>query len=180
MRKNLLCFAALISAFLFASCSGGSKSKSVSATTADVENAAEVIQYYNTSLNVLSNMVKEKDVNAVLGYMEQKGKVPTVLAIAPPAVSEKDTLALMNPGSCFNEATRQNLKQSYVGLFNARTKFYANFDRYLSYLKAKDYSKADKLLDVNYQLSKEMAEYKQNVFDILSPFNAEYNQFVCS
>ena len=58
MRKNLLCFAALISAFLFASCSGGSKSKSVSATTADVENAAEVIQYYNTSLNVLSNMVK--------------------------------------------------------------------------------------------------------------------------
>ena len=40
MRKNLLCFAALISAFLFASCSGGSKSKSVSATTADVENAA--------------------------------------------------------------------------------------------------------------------------------------------
>ena len=178
MRKNLLCFAALISAFLFASCSGGSKSKSVSATTADVENAAEVIQYYNTSLNVLSNMVKEKDVNAVLGYMEQKGKVPTVLAIAPPAVSEKDTLALMNPGSCFNEATRQNLKQSYVGLFNARTKFYANFDRYLSYLKAKDYSKADKLLDVNYQLSKEMAEYKQNVFDILSPFTEQAEQVV--
>lgn len=176
MRKNLLCFAALISAFLFASCSGGSKS--VSATTADVENAAEVIQYYNTSLNVLSNMVKEKDVNAVLGYMEQKGKVPTVLAIAPPAVSEKDTFALMNPGSCFNEATRQNLKQSYVGLFNARTKFYANFDRYLSYLKAKDYSKADKLLDVNYQLSKEMAEYKQNVFDILSPFTEQAEQVV--
>ena len=176
MRKNLLCFAALISAFLFASCSGGSKS--VSATTADVENAAEVIQYYNTSLNVLSNMVKEKDVNAVLGYMEQKGKVPTVLAIAPPAVSEKDTFALMNPGSCFNEATRQNLKQSYVGLFNARTKFYANFDRYLSYLKAKDYSKADKLLDVNYQLSKEMAEYKQIVFDILSPFTEQAEQVV--
>lgn len=76
MRKNLLCFAALISAFLFASCSGGSKSKSVSATTADVENAAEVIQYYNTSLNVLSNMVKEKDVNAVLGYMEQRVRCP--------------------------------------------------------------------------------------------------------
>ena len=123
-------------------------------------------------------MVKEKDMNAVLGYMEQKGKVPTVLAIAPPAVSEKDTLALMNPGSCFNEATRQNLKQSYVGLFNARTKFYANFDRYLPYLKAKDYSKADKLLDVNYQLSKEMAEYKQNVFDILSPFTEQAEQVV--
>ena len=111
-------------------------------------------------------------------WNRQKGKVPTVLAIAPPAVSEKDTFALMNPGSCFNEATRQNLKQSYVGLFNARTKFYANFDRYLSYLKAKDYSKADKLLDVNYQLSKEMAEYKQNVFDILSPFTEQAEQVV--
>ena len=107
MRKNLLCFAALISAFLFASCSGGSKS--VSATTADVENAAEVIQYYNTSLNVLSNMVKEKDVNAVLGYMEQKGKVPTVLAIAPPAVSEKDTFALMNPGKIGRASCRERV-----------------------------------------------------------------------
>ena len=104
MRKNLLCFAALISAFLFASCSGGSKSKSVSATTADVENAAEVIQYYNTSLNVLSNMVKEKDVNAVLGYMEQTGKVPEVSPIAPPEVSARDTAELMDPGDYFKAA----------------------------------------------------------------------------
>ena len=179
MRKILLCFVVLASAFWFTSCSGGSKNKAVSATmTADVENAAEVIQYYNTSLNVLGSMVKEKDVNAVLGYMEQKGKAPTLLAIAPPAVSEKDTLALLNPGNCFNEATRQNLKQSYAGLFDARTKFYANFDRYLSYLKAKEYAKADKLLDVNYRLSKEMAEYKQNVFDILSPFTEQAEQVI--
>ncbi len=179
MRKILLCFVALASAFWFTSCSGGSKNKSVSATTtADIENAAEVIQYYNISLNVLGSMVKEKDVNAVLGYMEQKGKAPTVLAIAPPAVSEKDTLALLNPGNCFNEATRQNLRQSYVGLFDARAEFYANFDRYLSYLKAKEYVKADKLLDVNYRLSKEMAEYKQNVFDILSPFTEQAEQVI--
>ena len=39
-----------------------------------LKNAAEVIKYYNTSLGVLKDMVKEKDVNAVLDYMEQKEK----------------------------------------------------------------------------------------------------------
>ena len=46
---------------------------------------AEVIKYYNTSLGVLKDMVKEKDVNAVLDYMEQKGKTPALSAIVPPA-----------------------------------------------------------------------------------------------
>ena len=179
MKKNILFFGALVGALLLVSCSGGNKKQAASSVASEeLDNASKVINYYHTSLIVLRHVANAKDINAVLGYMEQKGKVPTVLAIAPPAVSEKDTLALMNPGSCFNEATRQNLKQSYVGLFNARTKFYANFDRYLSYLKAKDYSKADKLLDVNYQLSKEMAEYKQNVFDILSPFTEQAEQVV--
>ena len=171
MRKNLLCFAALISAFLFASCSGGSKS--VSATTADVENAAEVIQYYNTSLNVLSNMVKEKDVNAVLGYMEQTGKVPEVSPIAPPEVSARDTAELMDPGDYFNIEVRQNLKQSYRGLFSARTQFYDNFNKFLSYKQAKETAKIGKLLDENYRLSVEMSEYKQVIFDILSPLTEQ-------
>lgn len=74
MKKNLLFFGALVSAFLLASCSGGSKSKAPVASTADIENATEVIKYYNTSLGVLKDMVKEKDVNAVLDYMEQKEK----------------------------------------------------------------------------------------------------------
>ena len=82
MKKNLLFFGALVSAFLLASCSGGSKSKAPVASTADIENATEVIKYYNTSLGVLKDMVKEKDVNAVLDYMEQKGKVPALTAIA--------------------------------------------------------------------------------------------------
>lgn len=76
MKKNLLLVGALVSAFLLASCSGGDKSKAPVVSTADIENAAEVIKYYNTSLGVLKDMVKEKDVNAVLDYMEQKGKKP--------------------------------------------------------------------------------------------------------
>ncbi|WP_455586943.1 DUF6845 domain-containing protein [Bacteroides sp.] len=177
MRKNLLLFVALIGALLLASCSGGSKSKSVSSvSTVDVKNATEVIKYYNTSLNVLQKMVKEKEINTILGYMEQKGKAPTVLTIAPITISEKDTTALLNPGDCFNAETRLNLQQNYAGLFGSRTQFYANFDTYLSYMKAGKYTEADKLLNVNYQLSTEMSEYKQNIFDILSPFTEQAEQ----
>lgn len=165
-----------MSAFLLASCSGGSKSKAPVASTADIENATEVIKYYNTSLGVLKDMVKEKDVNAVLDYMEQKGKVPALTAIAPPAVVAKDSATVMNPGDYFNRETRQNLVQNYAGLFKARAEFYANFDTYLSYLKKKDVTKAKQLLDANYQLSTQMSEYKQNVFDILSPFTEQAEQ----
>lgn len=176
MKKNLLFFGALVSAFLLASCSGGSKSKAPVASTADIENATEVIKYYNTSLGVLKDMVKEKDVNAVLDYMEQKGKVPALTAIAPPTVVAKDSATVMNPGDYFNRETRQNLVQNYAGLFKARAEFYANFDTYLSYLKKKDVTKAKQLLDANYQLSTQMSEYKQNVFDILSPFTEQAEQ----
>ena len=119
MKKNLLLVGALVSAFLLASCSGGDKSKAPVVSTADIENAAEVIKYYNTSLGVLKDMVKEKDVNAVLDYMEQKGKAPALSAIVPPAVVSKDSAIVLNPGNCFNEETRQNLKQNYTGLFQA-------------------------------------------------------------
>ena len=176
MKKNLLFFVALVSAFLLASCSGGSKSKAPVASTADIENATEVIKYYNTSLGVLKDMVKEKDVNAVLDYMEQKGKVPALTAIAPPTVVAKDSATAMNPGDYFNGETRQNLVQNYAGLFKARAEFYANFDTYLSYLKKKDVTKAKQLLEANYQLSTQMSEYKQNVFDILSPFTEQAEQ----
>ena len=137
---------ALVSAFLLASCSGGDKSKAPVVSTADIENAAEVIKYYNTSLGVLKDMVKEKDVNAVLDYMEQKGKAPALSAIVPPAVVSKDSAIVLNPGNCFNEETRQNLKQNYTGLFQARTEFYANFDTYLSYLKKKDVNECEEIV----------------------------------
>lgn len=179
MRRKLLLFTALVSAVALASCSGGNKSKPVSSvSTADVENATEVIKYYNTSLGVLQKMVKEKEVNTVLGYMEQKGKAPSMLTVTPADISEKDTVALMNPGNCFNAETRRNLQQNYAGLFNSRAQFYTNFDTYLSYIKAKEYAKADKLLDVNYRLSREMSEYKQNIFDILSPFTEQAEQIL--
>lgn len=176
MSKKLVLFGAFVSAFLLASCSSGNKKAATPVSETELENASEVINYYNTSISVLKNTVKERDVNAVLGYMEQKGKVPAIPAIVPPAVSVKDTAELMNPGDYFNEETQQDLVQNYAGLFNSRAQFYANFDTYLAYLKTKNSAKADKLLNVNYQLSLEMSEYKQNILDILSPFTEQAEQ----
>lgn len=171
MKKNLLFFAAIMSISFLTSCSGGRKSESVStATTPEIENATEVMRYYNASLDVLHKMVNEKEINTILGYMELKGKIPSIITIAPPAISDMDTLVLLKPGNCFDEVTQQNLKQDYSGLFCARTQFYTNFDEFLSVLKTKDAATTNQLLKENYRLSKEMSEYKQNVFDILSPY----------
>ena len=78
-----------------------------------------------------------------------------------------------NPGDYFNIEVRQNLKQSYRGLFSARTQFYDNFNKFLSYKQAKETAKIGKLLDENYRLSVEMSEYKQVIFDILSPLTEQ-------
>ena len=166
MKKNILLFGALIGAFLLVSCSGGNKKQAASSVTPEeLDNASKVINYYHTSLIVLRHVANAKDVNAVLGYMEQTGKVPEV--------SARDTAELMDPGDYFNIQVRQNLKQSYRGLFSARTQFYDNFNKFLSYKQAKETAKAGKLLDENYRLSVEMSEYKQVIFDILSPLTEQ-------
>ena len=91
MKKNILLFGALIGAFLLVSCSGGNKKQAASSVTPEeLDNASKVINYYHTSLIVLRHVANAKDVNAVLGYMEQTGKVPEVSPIAPPEVSARD------------------------------------------------------------------------------------------
>lgn len=118
----------------------------------------------------------EKNVNSVLGYMEQEGKAPMLTAIAPPAFSQKDSAFVVNPGICFNEETRRNLKQNYIRLFQVRKRFYTIFNQYLSLIKSNDRAAAMKLLPVNYQLSIEQSEYKEDILDILSPFVDEAQQ----
>ena len=181
MRKKLVGSGMILGVLLLVSCSGGSnKTADVTYSKAEIESADSVIRYYDTALALLKNVVKEKEVNAVLGYMEQEGKAPSIPAIAPPAVSEKELSDLMNPGNCFNAETQQNLKQSFSGLFSARALFYTNFDQYLADKKAKKYVKAKKLVNRGYQFSTEMSEYKQNIFDILSPFTEKAQQVVLS
>ena len=66
----------IIMIFTLASCGGTQKRTVVNYTPREVEQANQVMTYYNTSLALLKNVVVEKDVNAVLGYMEQSGKAP--------------------------------------------------------------------------------------------------------
>ena len=168
MGKNLLVLSVWVSVLMLASCVG-SKKETVTYTPEEIADAGQVMKYYDTSLALLKNMVKERDVNAVLGYMEQKTEVPMFSYIMSPVISKKDSAEVMLPGECFGADVRQNLIQNYAELFQSRNQFYANFNKYLSLLKEKKTEGMVDLLNDNYELSVEMSECKQNIFDILSP-----------
>lgn len=120
--------------------------------------------------------MKERDVNAVLGYMEQQAKVQMFSHIMSPVISKKDSAAVIQPGDYFGDDVRQNLIQNYTELFQSRGQFYANFNKYLSLLKEKKTEGIADLLNDNYELSVEMSECKQNIFDILSPIVGQAQQ----
>lgn len=168
MGKNLLVLSVWVSVLMLASCVG-SKKETVTYTPEEIANAGQVMKYYDASLALLKNMVKERDVNAVLGYMEQKTEVPMFSYIMSPVISKKDSAEVMLPGECFGADVRQNLIQNYAELFQSRNQFYANFNKYLSLLKEKKTEGMADLLNDNYELSVVMSECKQNIFDILSP-----------
>ena len=168
MGKNLLVLSVWVSVLMLASCVG-SKKETVTYTPEEIADAGQVMKYYDTSLALLKNVVKERDVNAVLGYMEQKTEVPMFSYIMSPVISKKDSAEVMLPGECFVADVRQNLIQNYAELFQSRNQFYANFNKYLSLLKEKKTEGMVDLLNDNYELSVVMSECKQNIFDILSP-----------
>ena len=168
MGKNLLVLSVWVSVLMLASCVG-SKKETVTYTPDEIADAGQVMKYYDTSLALLKNVVKERDVNAVLGYMEQKTEVPMFSYIMSPVISKKDSAEVMLPGECFGADVRQNLIQNYAELFQSRNQFYANFNKYLSLLKEKKTEGMVDLLNDNYELSVVMSECKQNIFDILSP-----------
>lgn len=168
MGKNLLVLSVWVSVLMLASCVG-SKKETVTYTPEEIADAGQVMKYYDTSLALLKNVVKERDVNAVLGYMEQKTEVPMFSYIMSPVISKKDSAEVMLLGECFGADVRQNLIQNYAELFQSRNQFYANFNKYLSLLKEKKTEGMVDLLNDNYELSVVMSECKQNIFDILSP-----------
>lgn len=168
MGKSLLVLSVWVSVLMLASCVG-SKKETVTYTPEEIADAGQVMKYYDASLALLKNVVKERDVNAVLGYMEQKTEVPMFSYIMSPVISKKDSAEVMLPGECFGADVRQNLIQNYAELFQSRNQFYANFNKYLSLLKEKKTEGMADLLNDNYELSVVMSECKQNIFDILSP-----------
>ena len=72
MKKNLLLYGVFLCALSISSCSGGSKSSHVmDSSSMSVENANEVMKYYDTSLKILKDLVNENEIKAVLGYLDQ-------------------------------------------------------------------------------------------------------------
>ena len=165
MKKNLLLYGVFLCALSMSSCSGGSKSSHVmDSSSMSVENANEVMKYYDTSLKILKDLVNENEIKAVLGYLDQK----------MPVVSVQDTVFVSNPGNYFNENDRQNLKENYGRLFRSISAFYENYKTYRLYMQDQSYKKdnnalADKIRKEELLLSIALSEYKQVIFDILTP-----------
>ena len=66
MKKNLLLYGVFLCALSMSSCSGGSKSSHVmDSSSMSVENANEVMKYYDTSLKILKDLVNENEIKAV-------------------------------------------------------------------------------------------------------------------
>ena len=63
MGKNLLVLSVWVSVLMLASCVG-SKKETVTYTPEEIADAGQVMKYYDASLALLKNVVKERDVNA--------------------------------------------------------------------------------------------------------------------
>ena len=175
MKKNLLLYGVFLCALSISSCSGGSKSSHVmDSSSMSAENANEVMKYYDTSLKILKDLVNENEIKAVLGYLDQKMPVDSLPVVSQPVVSVQDTVFVSNPGNYFSENDRQNLKENYGRLFRSISAFYENYKTYRLYMQDQSYKKdnnalADKIRKEELLLSIALSEYKQVIFDILTP-----------
>lgn len=175
MKKNLLLYGVFLCALSISSCSGGSKSNHVmDSSSMSVENANEVMKYYDTSLKILKDLVNENEIKAVLGYLDQKMPVDSLPVVSQPVVSVQDTVFVSNPGNYFSENDCQNLKENYGRLFRSISAFYENYKTYRLYMQDQSYKKdnnalADKIRKEELLLSIALSEYKQVIFDILTP-----------
>lgn len=167
-------YGVFLCALSLSSCSGNTKNKQMADSAMSVENAGEVMKYYDTSLRVLKDLVNEDSIKAVLGYMDKKEVADLLPAVARPIVSAKDSAFVAHPGNYFSEENRHNLEDNYTRLFRSVSAFYENYETYRVYMKEKAYKKdnyalADKIRKEELLLSIALAEYKQVVFDILTP-----------
>lgn len=175
MKKNLLLYGVFLCALSVSSCSGTPKSnQTVDSSRMSVENANEVMRYYDTSLKVLKGLVNENEIKTVLGYLDRKTVSDSLPILSQPTISVQDTLLVSNPGDYFSTEDRQNLKENYGRLFRSITAFYENYKNYRLYMQERDYKKdnyilADKIRKEELLLSIALSEYKQVIFDILTP-----------
>lgn len=174
MKKNLLLYGVFLCALSLSSCSGNTKNKQIDGSVMSVESAGEVMKYYDTSLRVLKDLVNEDSIRAVLGYMDKKEAADLLPLVSQPVVAVQDTMLVAHPGTYFSEEDRRNLEDNYTRLFRSVSAFYENYGTYRLYMEEKGYEKdnyalADKVKKEELLLSIALSEYKQVIFDILSP-----------
>lgn len=174
MKKNLLLYGVFLCALSVSSCSGSKNNQAVDNDSMSVENANEVIRYYDTSSRALKDLVNEKEIKVVLGYLDRKVSADSLPVLSKPVITTKDSILVVNPGDYFNEEDRQNLKENYGRLFRSISAFYKNYEAYRSYMldngyKKDNYALADKIRKEELLLSVALSEYKQVIFSILTP-----------
>jgi hypothetical protein len=175
MKKNLLLYGVFLCALSVSSCSGNPKNnQTVDTRSMSAKNANEVMKYYDTSLKVLKSLVNEDEIKTVLGYLDRRIASDSLPALTQPVISAQDTVFVAHPGDYFNEEDRQNLKENYGRMFRSISAFYENYNTYRIYMQNKAYEKdkyalADKIRKEELLLSIALSEYKQVIFDILTP-----------
>lgn len=174
MKKNLLLYGVFLCALSVSSCSGTKSNQAVPGNGMSVENASEVMKYYDTSSKVLKDLVDEQKIKSILGYLDRDMPADSLPAFSNPEVTVQDSIVVMNPGEYFNEDDRQNLKENYERLFRSIAAFYKNYQVYRKYMQDKSYENdnyglADKIRKEELLLSVALSEYKKVIFDILSP-----------
>ena len=158
----------VVSLLLLASCGG--KGKDAASMDYGLEEANEVISYYNTSIDITKKMVDMGEISKIIDYMQKNGKTLVAPVVIRTPVSATDTTALLNPGDCFPPSAADSLKMYYRRFFDVSKRLYANYDAYRAYIKAEDYAKGNEICKEEKELAEQIPGLRSQIYALLTPY----------
>lgn len=167
----------VVSLLLLASCGG--KGKDAASMDYGLEEANEVISYYNTSIDITKKMVDMGEISKIIDYMQKNGKTLVAPVVIRTPVSATDTTALLNPGDCFPPSAADSLKMYYRRFFDVSKRLYANYDTYRDYIKAEDYkddnyAKGNEICKEEKELAEQIPGLRSQIYALLTPYADKY------
>lgn len=136
MTKKRL-FLPVVSSLMLVACGG-----SDSAPKVDADNANDIIEYYNKTLEVFRNGYSAEKASEVVEYMDNKGRA----LIAPIVVMPRqydDSAKMTAPGDRFGKAAGDSLTMLFREYYAASQKIDENYDAFKAYKTAEDYKDDD-------------------------------------
>ncbi|MCC8062687.1 MAG: YiiG family protein [Rikenellaceae bacterium] len=136
MTKKRL-FLPIASSLMLVACGG-----SGSAPKVDADNANDIIEYYNKTLEVFRNGYSNEKASEVVEYMDNKGRA----LIAPIVVMPRqysDSAKMTAPGGRFGKAVGDSLTMLFREYYAASQKIDENYDAFKAYKTAEDYKDDD-------------------------------------